>query len=79
MTSQWTAAEKLVEREQRRKLQEQEAQWERENAEAREKKRIEEEDAKWLREVEQANNRPNRGPSLPTFDEFWEPNQQEKL
>jgi hypothetical protein len=78
MTSQWTATEKLVEREQRRKLQEQEAQRKR-NREVQEEKRVEEEDEKWLREVEQANNRPNRGPSLPTFDEFWEPNQQEKL
>jgi hypothetical protein len=73
MTSQWTAAEKLVEREQRRKLQEQEAQWKKGRDEAREKKCVEDEDEKWLREVEQANNRPNRGPSLPTFDENWQP------
>ena len=74
MTSQWTAAGKLVEYEQRRKLQDQEAQWKKERDEAQEKKRIEEEDEKWLREVEQANNRPNRGPAtMPTFDEDWEP------
>lgn len=52
-----------------------------------EEKRIEEADEKWLSEVERANDRPNKGqpstysrllPQLPTFDENWEPDQQEK-
>jgi hypothetical protein len=63
----------IVERQERRIRRELRLVIENEMKGATAERRKREADDKWLREVEARNSRPNRGPSLPTFDENWKP------